>query len=117
MIKNIVFDMGNVLTIYNARDYIFRYVDNEEDFCWIKNHVCTSVEWVQMDRGSITDDEAIAAICQRVPAHLHDTVARFIREFRMVQLPNPPMEMKERLRKRCQRLLLTCLDILENMRM
>ncbi len=23
MIKNIVFDMGNVLTIYNARDYIF----------------------------------------------------------------------------------------------
>ncbi|MDE7185820.1 MAG: HAD family phosphatase [Lachnospiraceae bacterium] len=92
MIKNIVFDMGNVLTIYNARDYIYGYVDNEEDFRWIKNHVCTSVEWVQMDRGTITDDEAITMICKRVPARLHDTVARFVREFRMVQLPNPPME-------------------------
>lgn len=92
MIKNIVFDMGNVLTIYNVREYIYGYVDNEEDFLWIKNHLCTSVEWVQMDRGTITDDEAISAICKRVPSHLHNTVERFIREYRMVQLPNPPME-------------------------
>lgn len=92
MIKNIVFDMGNVLTIYNIREYVYGYVDNEKDFQWIKNHLCTSVEWVQMDRGTITDDEAIASICKRVPLHLHGTVERFIREYRMVQLPNPPME-------------------------
>ena len=92
MVKNIVFDMGNVLTIYNAREYIYGYVDYEEDFRWIKNHLCSSVEWLQMDRGTISDEEAAASVCKRVPAHLHDTVKRFIREYRMTQPPNPPME-------------------------
>ena len=91
-IKNIVFDMGNVLTVLQQREYIYRYVDNEEDFLWIKNHLCGSVEWLWMDRGTVTDDEAIASICKRMPEHLHSTVERFIREFRMVHLPNPPME-------------------------
>lgn len=92
MVKNIVFDMGNVLTIYNAREYIYGYVDNEEDFRWIKNHLCGSVEWLWMDRGTVTDEAAVASICKRMPAHLHDTVGRFVREYRMVQPPNPPME-------------------------
>ena len=92
MIKNIIFDMGNVLTIYDAREYIYGYVDNEEDFKWIKNHLCGSVEWLQMDRGTITDEAAISSICKRMPKHLHNTVKRFIREYRMVQPPNPPME-------------------------
>ena len=92
MIKNIVFDMGNVLTVYNPREYIYGYVDNEEDFRWIKNHLCGSVEWLQMDRGTMTDQDAAASICRRVPVHLHSVVERFIREYRMVQPPNPPME-------------------------
>ncbi|MDE7274136.1 MAG: HAD family phosphatase [Lachnospiraceae bacterium] len=92
MIKNIVFDMGNVLTIYNARDYIYGYVDNEEDFIWMKNHLCASVEWLKMDRGTIKDDEAIRSVCKRIPERLHSTVERFVREYRMVQPPNPPME-------------------------
>ncbi len=92
VIKNIVFDMGNVLTIYNADEYIRGYVDNEEDFKWIRNHLCASVEWLRMDRGTMTDEEAAASICRRMPGHLHDTVRRFIAEYRMVQPPNPPME-------------------------
>lgn len=92
MIKNIVFDMGNVLTIYNAREYIYGYVNNEEDFRWMKNHLCGSAEWLRMDRGTMTDEEAVSSICKRMPKHLHNTVKRFIREYRMVQPPNPPME-------------------------
>ena len=92
MIQNIVFDMGNVLTVYNAREYIYGYVDNEEDFRWIKNHLCASVEWLQMDRGTLSDDDAIASVNRRMPEHLHGTVERFVREYRMVQPPNPPME-------------------------
>lgn len=92
MIKNIVFDMGNVLTIYHQKEYIYQYVDNEEDFRWIKNQLCTSVEWLQMDRGSITDEEAIVSVCKRLPMHLHSVARRFINEFRMNHAPNPPME-------------------------
>lgn len=92
MIKNIIFDMGNVLTVYNAREYIYGYVDNEADYRWIRDHLCASVEWLQMDRGTMTDEEAATSICRRLPVHLHDTVRRFIGEYRMVQPPNPPME-------------------------
>ena len=70
-IKNIVFDMGNVLTVFQQREYIYRYVHNEEDFNWIKNHLCGSVEWLWMDRGTVTDDEAIASICERKIGRAH----------------------------------------------
>jgi putative hydrolase of the HAD superfamily len=39
MIKNIIFDMGNVLTIYNAREHIMKYVDNENDFYIISRFI------------------------------------------------------------------------------
>lgn len=92
MIKNIVFDMGNVLTKYSMAEYIRKYTDSEEGYKIIKNEVCASVEWIQMDRGTLTDEEAIASICKRVPVKYHNIVERFIHEFRMQQEPNPPME-------------------------
>lgn len=92
MIKNIVFDMGNVLTRYSLAEYIRKYTDSEEASRIIKNEVCSSVEWIQMDRGTLTDEEAIASICERVPEVYHSFVERFIHEFRMEQEPNPPME-------------------------
>jgi putative hydrolase of the HAD superfamily len=92
MIKNIIFDMGNVLTIYNAREHIMKYVDNENDFYIIANQVCASVEWIKMDRGTLTDEEAVQSICKRTPVRLHNTISRFISEFRIEQPENLPME-------------------------
>lgn len=92
MIRYIVFDMGNVLTVFHEREYIASYVSDEEDIDVIAREVCHSVEWLQMDRGVITDDEAIASIVQRVPEHLQSVVERYIREYRMEQPANPPME-------------------------
>ena len=90
--KNIVFDMGNVLTVYNQADYIRNYVESENDLDIIQKQVCASVEWICMDRGTMTDEEAIASVCKRVPIRLQDVVDKFIKEFRMKQEPNPPME-------------------------
>lgn len=92
MIKNIVFDMGNVLTGYSLAEYIRKYTDSDEANRIMKNEVCSSVEWIQMDRGTLTDEEAIASIYKRVPEVYHSLVERFIREFRMEQEPNPSME-------------------------
>ncbi len=92
MIKNIVFDMGNVLTGYSMAEYICRHTDTEEERKIIKNEVCGSAEWMQMDRGILTDEEGIASICKRVPKEYHSLVERFINEFRMEPEPNPSME-------------------------
>lgn len=92
MKKNIVFDMGNVLTKYTLSDYIRKYTDSEEGYQILRNEVCASVEWIQMDRGTLTDEEAITSICKRIPQEYHALAERFIYEFRMEQEPNPPME-------------------------
>lgn len=89
---NIVFDMGNVLTKYSLTEYIRGYADSEEAFAMLKNQVCASVEWICMDRGTMTDEEALDAICKRIPKEMHALAERFLREFRMKQEPNPPME-------------------------
>lgn len=92
MIKNIVFDMGNVLTGYSMAEYIRRYTNTESERKIIKNEVCGSVEWIQMDRGTLSDEEGIASICKRVPEKYHTLVECFIRDFRMEPEPNPAME-------------------------
>lgn len=90
--NNIVFDMGNVLTVYSQTDYIRSYVESEEDLDIIIKQVCASVEWICMDRGTMTDEEAVESVCKRIPQRLHNVVDKFFMEFRMKQEPNPPME-------------------------
>lgn len=65
--KNIVFDMGNVLTKYKLSDYIGTYTEDEAQAALLKNQVCASVEWICMDRGTMTDEEAVRSICKRIP--------------------------------------------------
>ena len=74
MIKNIVFDMGQVLINFDADRYTARFVPDPADYGLIHRELFRSVEWVQMDRGSITDEEAVAAVCSRLPARLHQAV-------------------------------------------
>lgn len=74
MIKNIVFDMGGVLINFDAERYTARFVPDAADRALIRRELFRSVEWIQMDRGSITDGEAVASVCARLPAHLHQAV-------------------------------------------
>ncbi len=92
MIQTIVFDMGNVLTRYTLDDCIRRYVDEEDAVVLFKREVCGSDEWLSMDRGIMTDEEAITSICARLPLKLHRVVKCFVEEFRMLSEENPPME-------------------------
>lgn len=84
--------MGNVLTKYKLSDYIGTYTEDEAQAALLKNQVCASVEWICMDRGTMNDEEAVRSICKRIPQSEWELVERFVREFRMKQEPNPPME-------------------------
>ena len=77
--------MGNVLTKYKLSDYIGTYTEDEAQAALLKNQVCASVEWICMDRGTMTDEEAVRSICKRIPQSEWELVERFVREFRMKQ--------------------------------
>lgn len=78
MIRNILFDMGNVLIRFDRDYFIDRLGVAPEDKQLLMREVFLSVEWVQMDRGSIVEEQAVAQVCRRLPQHLHDAAEKLI---------------------------------------
>ena len=71
MIRNIVFDMGQVMIRWNPEYLLDRGNFSQEDRALLLKEVFRSVEWVQLDRGSISLKEGHAAMCRRLPERLH----------------------------------------------
>ena len=82
MIKNIVFDMGNVLIRFDRNMFMDRIgLTDPEERRLMTNEVFLSLEWSMMDRGTLTDDEATEIICARVPERYRETVGRLVKEW------------------------------------
>lgn len=107
MIQNIVFDMGNVLIRYNAYDYVDKYVTEKEIVPLLWEEIFQSVEWVQLDRGIIKEEDAIRSICGRLPEELHHYVSTLFENWHMEIPPYPEMEqMAKELKENGYRLYL-----------
>ena len=78
MIKNIVFDMGQVLIHWSPRQFTSFLELTETDAALVEQELFRSVEWVRLDRGTITEEDAIVSVCRRLPEHLHDCAAQLI---------------------------------------
>ncbi len=57
MIKNIVFDIGNVLTYYTWEDHIRSFGFSEEVYQRVVRATVKSNEWNEFDRGILSDEE------------------------------------------------------------
>ena len=78
MVRNILFDMGNVLIRFD-RDFVMdRLGIAPEDRRLLMREVFLSVEWVQMDRGTLVEAQAVQQVCARLPQRLHDTADKLI---------------------------------------
>ena len=79
MIKNIIFDMGQVLIRFDRDIFLDRVgVTDPADREMLKREVFLSLEWARMDRGSLTDAEAAEIICRRVPERLYEAVVKLV---------------------------------------
>ena len=58
-IKNIIFDLGNVLINFNPKEY----TNNEK----LLKEVFASPEWLMLDRGTLTYEEAKEIFKKRIP--------------------------------------------------
>lgn len=92
MIKNVVFDMGNVLILYDAQRFIDTYAPDPADGQLLMRNVFRSVEWIKMDRGSINQQEAAESICKRLPERLHPTVTLLLDNWHEDIPPFPEVE-------------------------
>ena len=78
MIKNIVFDMGNVIIRFDPDAFIDRFGVSEEDHKTLLREIFRSPEWVMMDRGVLTDEQAADVLCPRLPERLRETARKLI---------------------------------------
>ena len=66
-IKNFVFDMGNVLVFYDSRRASRRFAADEEEMEAVNTSVFVSPEWLLLDMGLISQDEALRRMQARLP--------------------------------------------------
>lgn len=71
MIKNVLFDMGAVLVRWDPKGFLARLDVSDEDRATLEREVYRSVEWIMLDRGTLTDGEALERFYARLPERLH----------------------------------------------
>lgn len=66
MLKNIVFDMGNVLVRYDSDRVCCHFMENEEERARVRTSVFISPEWLMLDMGLISEEEALQKMQARL---------------------------------------------------
>lgn len=70
MIKNVVFDYGNVMIRFEPSYMVGRYVNDKDDIKLLSEVIFDRLYWDALDDGSITDEEIIEAVKKRIPERL-----------------------------------------------
>ena len=81
MIRNIIFDLGNVIINYNQEQIINNFTKKEEEIKYIYDEIFHAPEWEQMDLGNITNDEAIEVINKRNEFKYQKLTDNFLHEW------------------------------------
>ena len=87
MIKNIVFDMGNVLLDYNPDVCLNYFLDNEDDKALIKKILFNGQEWIDADRGLLTDEDIYERVKDQIPERLHPALKNCATRWHMCMKP------------------------------
>ena len=74
MIRNIVFDMGNVLLDYDPEVSLGKNCTSAEEKDIIRRELFEGPEWAMGDRGDIRDAERFDLVKERVPVQYHEAL-------------------------------------------
>ena len=72
MIKNYIFDFGQVIVKFDTEYMTSVYVKNTQDIKTIERVVFDRLYWDKLDAGTITDEQVKEAFCERLPEHLRE---------------------------------------------
>lgn len=94
MIRNIIFDMGNVLLRFDRDEFLDAAGVAKEDREILLRRVFLSTDWVKLDWGTHDEGEAVERMCLGLPSRLHPTVHQLVERW---DEPIRPMEGMEEL--------------------
>ncbi len=74
VVKNVVFDMGNVLLDFDPEVSLNRYCSSEEEKDVIRRELFNGPEWALGDKGDIKDRDRFDLVKIRVPEKYHEAL-------------------------------------------
>ena len=70
MIKNIIFDFGNVLLEWNEDKVVSNYSNNKDEQEILKKVIFKSNDWLKLDDGTMNYKQAITLFKENLPTNL-----------------------------------------------
>lgn len=100
MLKNIIFDFGNVIMNYNPDEILNHYELSPADHDLLRKTIFESKEWSEIDAGKITEKEATEIFIDRVPDQLKSKVKQIMATWpENVDFYEPVFNYMEKLRQ------------------
>ena len=81
MIKNIIFDLGNVVFKFNLNNVLNRYTEDDQIKALLTEVIFDSQEWKDLDQGIIEKDKALGIMLSKLPIYLHDACKGIMQEW------------------------------------
>ena len=81
MIKNVIFDCGQVLIRYNEVEIATNFTDNAADAEILGKVGMSRKYWECFDRGTLEEADYLEMVKKELPEHLHDAVEKLSEEW------------------------------------
>lgn len=100
MLKNIIFDFGNVIMNYNPDEILNHYELSRQEHNLLRKAIFESKEWSEIDAGKIDEKQATKIFVSRVPDNLKNKVNQIMATWpENVDFYEPVFNYIEHLRK------------------
>ena len=86
-IKHLIFDMGNVLMRYDPEIPLKKFVKTEKARNLIRRELFEGPEWVEADRGMISEEEMYESVARRIPEKYHEELKKCVYEWIICMKP------------------------------
>lgn len=108
MIKNIVFDMGNVLIRFAPHTLVQSFTKDKVDQKLLAESIFGSIEWLKFDKGLMSKEEVLNAACQKIPQTLHEPAKNILENWYRKMTPITEMlKVVDQLKENYQLFLLS----------
>ena len=92
MIKNIVFDMGNVLIRYVPEEFIEQFTEHTSEQKELLKKIFKSPRWLEFDRGTITKEQLVIEAKSELSSNLHPLVSDILDRWHEEMTVNTEMD-------------------------
>lgn len=81
MIRNVIFDLGNVVLKLKWNIVLDKYSENDDDKKLLEEVIFNSQEWAKLDEGTIEKKDAIDIMLSKLPDRLHEACLGIMKDW------------------------------------